>query len=108
MPNFARIRLWMVLIAACCIALASSVQVHGDDAVLNNLDVQIYTFYQGEFDRPTFSLWGQRIDCGTDLDQYNRARCGPDRKPFLRPATDGISGNRCGFRGFALACIKMQ
>jgi hypothetical protein len=69
-------------------------------------EIEVLTFYQGEFDRPTFSLWGQRLPCGIDLDKWAQTRCGGNRRWIFKPVTDGISGNRCGYQGFALVCFN--
>jgi hypothetical protein len=68
-------------------------------------EVEVSTFYTGEFDRPTFSLWGPRLPCGTSIDEWAQARCG-NRRWIYKPVTDGVSGNRCGYRGFALVCFN--
>jgi hypothetical protein len=68
-------------------------------------EVEVSTFYQGEFDRPTFSLWGPRLACGVPLDEWAQSRCGK-RRWIYKPVTDGVSGNRCGYRGFALVCFN--
>jgi hypothetical protein len=72
----------------------------GDD------DVEVSTFYQGEFDRPTYSLWGPRLACGIDLNAWALARCGGKRRWLFKPATNAESGNRCGYRGFVLVCFN--
>ena len=34
------------------------------------------------------------------------ARCGGKRRWIYKPATNAESGNRCGYRGFALVCFN--
>jgi hypothetical protein len=68
--------------------------------------VEVSTFYQGEFDRPTYSLWGPRLACGVDLNAWALARCGGKRRWIYKPVTNAESGNRCGYRGFALVCFN--
>jgi hypothetical protein len=72
----------------------------GDD------ELEVSTFYQGEFDRPTYSLWGPRLACGIDLNAWAYARCGGKRRWLYKPATNAESGNRCGYRGFVLVCFN--
>jgi hypothetical protein len=69
-------------------------------------EVEVSTFYQGEFERPTYSLWGPRLACGVDLDGWAQARCGGKRRYIIKPVTNAESGNRCGYRGFALVCFN--
>jgi hypothetical protein len=68
-------------------------------------EVEVSTFYQGEFDRPTYSLWGPRLACGVDLNAWAQTRCGK-RRWIYKPVTNAESGNRCGYRGFALVCFN--
>ncbi len=68
-------------------------------------EVEVSTFYQGEFDRPTYSLWGPRLACGINLDEWANARC-RGRRAIYRPVTDSVGGNRCGYQGFALVCFN--
>jgi hypothetical protein len=68
-------------------------------------EIEVSTFYQGEFDRPTFSAWGPRLPCGVSLDEWAQTRCGK-RRWIYKAVTDGVSGNRCGYRGFALVCFN--
>jgi len=94
------LRFTIVLVAALAPGTASvQAQKAADD------EVEIMTFYQGEFDRPTFSLWGPRLPCGISLEEWAQARCGK-RRWIYKPVTDGVSGNRCGYRGFALVCLS--
>jgi len=72
----------------------------GDD------EVEVSTFYQGEFDRPTYGLWGPRLACGIDLNAWALARCGGKRRWIYKPATNSESGNRCGYRGYVLVCFS--
>jgi hypothetical protein len=68
-------------------------------------DVEVSTFYQGEFERPTYSFWGPRLPCGIDLNGWAMQRCG-GRRWIYKPVTNAESGNRCGYRGFALVCFN--
>ena len=48
---------------------------------------------------------GPRLACGVSLDEWAQARCGK-RRWIYKPVTDAMSGNKCGYRGFALVCIN--
>lgn len=94
-------RIAIVLVLALTLAPRLSVAQGRMEA---DKEVDVYTFYQGEFDRPTFSLWGPRLDCGISWESLAAARCA-GRPWTVKPVTDLLSGNRCNYRGYALVCF---
>jgi hypothetical protein len=97
------LRLSLALVAALTPGASALAQGQPSQRVPDS-EVEIVTFYSGEFDRPTFSLWGPRIGCA-DPEAYARTRCGGRRYAF-KAVTDAVAGNKCGYRGYVAVCFR--
>jgi hypothetical protein len=95
----------VLALAACTPSVLAQSPAQSPLLKVGEDEIEVSTFYQGEYDRPTFSLWGPRLACGVSLDEWAQTRCGK-RRWIYKPVTDGMSGNKCGYRGFALVCFN--